>query len=132
MSPSAAALLCERADESTAYSPQCTTEGGGDTAISRGKLVNPEKIQCFIIVTFLIFRIHIPYILLDFKHRHQNSSEGVNLSRERKHCTTTNLENFHWDLHVLVMLRGANGRGGGRWHSHAMLHVLQRCILLLL
>lgn len=46
-------------------------------------------------------------------------------------CTTTDLENFDGDLHVLVMLWGADGWGGGRCPSHAMLNELQCCILLL-
>lgn len=47
-------------------------------------------------------------------------------------CMSTDLKNLHRDLHALVMLWGANGWGGCRWASHAMLHVLQGCILLLL
>ncbi len=47
-------------------------------------------------------------------------------------CSHTDLKNLHRDLHALVMLWGANGWGGRRWPGHAMLHVLQGCILLLL
>lgn len=48
-------------------------------------------------------------------------------------CILTDLKNLHGDLHALVMLWRADGRGGCRWPSHALLHVrLQNCILLLL
>ena len=46
-------------------------------------------------------------------------------------CNPTDLENLHRDLHALVMLWGADGRGGCRRPGHALVHVrLQECILL--
>lgn len=44
----------------------------------------------------------------------------------------TDLKNLNGDLHAVVMLWSTNGWGRCRWPSHALLHVLQGCILLLL